>query len=88
MFLHTTKVHATDHYTLYAEFNNGAKGTIDLSHELWGDMFAPLKNKTLFATASQDSVMQTVRWDNGADLAPEFLYDLMLLQGTTDNTTP
>jgi Protein of unknown function (DUF2442) len=80
MFLHTTTVQATGDYHLYAEFNNGAKGMIDLSQELWGEMFTPLKNPALFATAKQDPVMQTVRWNNGADLAPEFLYDLLLKQ--------
>jgi hypothetical protein len=80
MFLHTTIVRATSNYHLYAEFNNGAKGTIDLSQELWGEMFEPLKNTALFATAAQDPIMQTVRWDNGADLAPEFLHDLLLKQ--------
>jgi Protein of unknown function (DUF2442) len=80
MFLHTTLVHAKSNYHLYAEFNNGAKGTIDLSQELWGDIFTPLKNSALFATAAQDPIMQTVRWDNGADLAPEFLHDLLLQQ--------
>jgi hypothetical protein len=80
MFLHTTTIIPKDNYCLYAEFNNGAKGTVNLSHELWGDMFAPLKNPALFATAKQHPIMQTVQWDNGADLAPEFLHDLMLKQ--------
>jgi Protein of unknown function (DUF2442) len=80
MFLHTTIVRATSNCHLYAEFNNGAKGTIDLSQELWGEMFTPLKNPELFATAAQDPIMQTVRWDNGADLAPEFLHALLLKQ--------
>lgn len=34
-----------------ARFNDGATGTIDLSAELWGPMFEPLKDKTLFGQA-------------------------------------
>ena len=34
----------------------------------------------MFATASQHPVMRTAAWANGADLAPEFLLDLMRAQ--------
>ena len=49
--------------------------------ELWGEVFEPLTDATLFATARQDEVLGTVVWANGADLAPEFL--LKLLQEQT-----
>jgi hypothetical protein len=47
---------------------------------LRGDVFAPLKDETLFQTAHQDELMQTVVWSNGADFAPEFLMELLLKQ--------
>ena len=49
--------------------------------ELWGEVFEPLTDAHLFATARQDEVLGTVVWANGADLAPEFL--LKLLQEQT-----
>ena len=42
-----------------------------------GEVFEPLLDKTLFATVFVDGEMDTVAWVNGADLAPEFLLDLL-----------
>lgn len=77
MILHTEQVEPRSGYRLFVRFNNGVSGEIDLSDELWGEVFAPLKDPALFATARQDSVMGTVVWANGADFAPEFLLDLL-----------
>ncbi len=77
MFLHTTSVKHLGNYRLSVTFDNGESGEVDLSGELWGEMFAPLKDVALFATAYQHPVMGTVAWENGADLAPEHLIDLM-----------
>ncbi len=80
MFLHTTHVEARPGYRLFVRFNNGTSGEIDLSADLWGEMFEPLKDASLFATARHDAVMGTVVWANGADLAPEYLFDLLVKQ--------
>jgi hypothetical protein len=48
---------------------------------LWGEVFAPLRDEHLFLTAHQNNDLGTVVWANGADLAPEFL--LQLLQAQT-----
>ena len=77
MILHTTEVTPLPGYRLAVRFNNGENGIIDLSAELTGEMFAPLHDTDLFATAYQHSEMRTVAWANGADLAPEFLHDLL-----------
>jgi len=77
MILHTTEVTPLPNYRLRLSFNTGEQGEVDLSDELNGEVFAPLRDQTLFSTARQDSMMKTVAWDNGADLAPEFLLDLM-----------
>lgn len=80
MFLHTTQVEPRSGYRLLVSFNNGVSGEIDLSAELWGEVFEPLKDEALFATAHQDEVLQTVVWANGADFAPEHLLDLLSQQ--------
>ena len=80
MILHTTEVTPLPSFRLFLRFNNGAAGEVDLSAELEGDIFEPLRDPALFATAAQHPVMRTVVWDNGADLAPEFLLDLMRAQ--------
>jgi hypothetical protein len=53
---------------------------VDLSAELDGEVFEPLRDPAVFATARQHPVMRTAAWVNGADLAPEFLLDLMQAQ--------
>lgn len=80
MFLHTTHVEARPGYRLFLRFNNGASGLVDLSNELWGEMFVPLKDGKLFVTARHDEAVGTVVWANGADLAPEYLFELLSKQ--------
>jgi len=77
MILHTTDDTPLPGHRLDLRFNNGESGIVDLSDELDGEMFEPLKDPNLFATARQHPVMRTVAWSNGADLAPEFLLELL-----------
>ena len=77
MILHTTEVSPVPDYRLRVVFNTGESGEVDLSDELDGEIFAPLRDPALFASAHQHPIMRTVAWANGADLAPEFLLELM-----------
>lgn len=77
MILHTTEVTPLPNYRLKLTFNNGESGEVDLTNELEGEVFSPLRDPALFATAYQHPIMKTVAWANGADLAPEFLLDLL-----------
>ena len=62
-------------YTLYLRFSDGSDGEVDLEHELDGEIFEPLKNITYFKDFSVNQELHTVVWPNGADFAPEFLYE-------------
>ncbi len=77
MILHTTEVIPLPGYRLMLKFNTGETGEVDLSGELEGEVFEPLRDPALFATAHQHPIMRTVAWANGADLAPEFLLELI-----------
>lgn len=77
MILHITAAKPLPDYRLWLQFDDGCEGYADLSKELWGTMFEPLKDPALFATARVDSTLKTVTWDNGADFAPEFLRALI-----------
>ena len=68
------EVRALEGYRLWLRFHDGTVGTIDLAGELWGPMFEPLKDVSLFAQVSVNRDLDTITWPNGADLAPEFLY--------------
>jgi len=77
MFPHVLEARYLRDYVIWLRFEDGAVGEIDLADELWGEMFAPLKDVEQFKRFRVDPELQTVVWDNGADLAPEFLYERM-----------
>ena len=61
-------------YRIWLRFSDGVAGEVNLESELWGEMFQSLKDKARFAELSLDEELKTVVWPNGADFAPEFLY--------------
>jgi len=65
-------------YRVWLKFKNGKSGEIDLSKELWGEVFEPLKNKKFFKNFKVER--STIAWKNEADFAPEFLYELLTKQ--------
>jgi hypothetical protein len=69
-----TSVKVLRPYILDVTFNDGACRRIDMKHLLHGEVFAPLRDFALFSQVGVDPVWHTVVWPNGADLAPEFLY--------------
>lgn len=76
MIPRVVEVKPLPNYRLWVRFLDGTSGTVDLSHELWGPMFEPLANPDVFDQASVDPELETVVWPNGADLAPEYLYQM------------
>ena len=77
MFLHVREARYIRDYVIWLRFNDGAEGEIDLKDELWGDVFDPLKDLAAFKSFKVDPDLETIVWKNGADLAPEFLYENM-----------
>ena len=77
MILHVREAKYPYDYVIWLRFNDGAEGEIDLSGELDGEMFAPLKDLEAFKLFRVDPELGTIVWQNGADLAPEFLYENM-----------
>lgn len=62
-------------YRIRLRFEDGAAGEIDLEDELWGPVFEPLRDAEVFKRFRLDRELNTICWETGADLAPEFLYD-------------
>ena len=75
MFLHIRDAKYLHDYVVWIRFNDGAEGEIDLEPELEGEVFGPLKDLELFRRFRVDPELETIVWENGADLAPEFLHD-------------
>jgi hypothetical protein len=42
---------------------------------LWGEVFEPLKDLAVFQGFRLDTELNTISWETGADLAPEYLYE-------------
>jgi hypothetical protein len=77
MILHVREARHVRDYVLRLQFNDGAAGEIDFEPELEGEVFGPLKDKEQFRRFRVDPELQTIVWENGADLASEFLYEKM-----------
>ena len=71
-----TRVEPLEAYRLLIEFGDGVKGKVDLSDRLFGPVFEPLKGPGFFSQVSVDE-FGVVCWPNGADLAPDALYDTL-----------
>ncbi len=68
------EAHYRNDYTVWLRFEDGVEGEVDLEAELWGDIFEALQDKAVFKTLRFDQELETLVWPNGADFAPEFLY--------------
>ena len=75
MFLHVIGVSYLEAYRLRIVFSDGAVKEIDLRGELHGEVFEPLKNMGFFQQVRVNEETNTIEWPNGADFAPEFLYE-------------
>ncbi len=75
MFLHVERVSHIDDYRLRIGFSDGTIKDVDLGGELHGEIFEPLKELDFFLKVSVNPDTRTIEWPNGADFAPEFLYE-------------
>ncbi len=63
-------------YKLALTFEDGSIRLVDLAPHLDGEIFEPLKEINYFKTVRVNPDLDTIVWDNGADMAPEFLYEI------------
>ncbi|MBI1848348.1 MAG: DUF2442 domain-containing protein [Candidatus Rokubacteria bacterium] len=71
-----TGVDVCGRHSLRLKFSDGTRTRVNLLPLLEGPIFEPLHNPTFFAKAVLDPGAGTVVWPNGADVAPETLYEL------------
>ena len=74
MFLEILNAIYLSDYKIRLFFNNGQNMVVDFSDELNERIFEPLKDKSVF----QLFIIKynTIEWSNGADFAPEYLFEL------------
>lgn len=70
-----TKAEYLDGYQIKVWFQDGSVKVVNLEGELWGEIFEPLKDISLFKQFTLSEEWATLCWPNGADIAPEFLYE-------------
>ena len=68
-------------FRIHVTFNDSSEGTLDFRQWLHGPIFEPLNDSGYFRRFFVDG--GTVVWPNGADIAPETLYEAM--QATRSN---
>ena len=61
-------------YELLVTFSDGNKKKVGLRPYLTGEVFGELLDKEKFVQYGLTRI--TIEWANGADLAPEFLYEI------------
>lgn len=68
-----TNVIPSDDYILQIDFDNGEHGTLDMKPYLDFGVFHRLKDRNVFKRVRVS--FDTVEWDSGIDLDPEFVYE-------------
>ena len=67
------KVTPAEDYLLSIDFDTGEQGTLDMKPYLDFGVFQRLKNRSSFERVRV--VFDTIGWDTGVDLDPEFVYE-------------
>ena len=68
-----TRAEYRGEYKIHLRFHDGVEATVDFARWLEGPIFEPLKDTGYFRRFFLDG--GTVSWPNGADIAPETLYE-------------
>lgn len=63
-------------FKILLTFEDKTEKLVDLSSHLYGEIFEPLKNKSNFKKFKVNEDTDTIEWENGADMSPDFLYKI------------
>ena len=74
--LHILEAQIVEGFIIKVRFDNGKTKTVNAMPLLKGPVFEPLKSLKEFQKLSVDTISRTLVWPNGADLAPETLFNL------------
>lgn len=62
-----------DNYQIYIEFDNDECGILNMEPYLDFGIFSKIKDQSLFVKVRVS--FDTIEWENGIDLDPQFVYD-------------
>ncbi len=74
--MHITFAEPTADHCLWLKFDDGVEKEVYVFPKLRGPVFEPLRDPEYFRLVRVDDDAGTVVWPNGADFAPEALWDL------------
>lgn len=84
MFLHIEEVKVVGLFDLAVKFNTGEWRRVELKSSLNGPVFEPLRNQEEFERVYVSEETGTVEWPNGADFAPEYLFQIGTVLESSD----
>ena len=79
------KVKYIEGYKLAITFEDNKKKLVDLEDHIGNGIFKNLRDISYFKTVKFDEDLDTIVWDNGADISPDFLYEI---GQTIENSSP
>jgi hypothetical protein len=86
MYPSVTRVSVSDGYVLEVRFDNGEQGTLDLSDLLDFGVFQKLRDPDAFRRVRV--AFDTIEWEAGVDLDPEFVYQRFKKTGDEQQIVP
>jgi hypothetical protein len=81
MYPSVKEVTPGDNYTLSVVFDNGEKGHLDMKPVLDFGIFQRIKNQNAFRRVRVS--FDTIEWDCGVDLDPEYVYTRCMTSKST-----
>jgi len=85
MYPSIIKVKPSDDFKLSITFENGETGTLDIKQYLDFGNFRKLKDPQAFKRVRIS--FDTIEWESGVDLDPEFVYSKIIKTGTGQRGT-
>lgn len=83
MFPTITHVKPSEDYVLLVDFDNGEHGTLDMKPILDFGVFRHLKDPEAFGKVRV--AFDTIEWEGGIDLDPEYVYEKSTITTRTPN---
>ncbi len=85
MYPAVTSVACKDGYILSIYFDNGESGLLDMKPYLDFGVFKIIQDPSIFETVHVS--FDTIAWESGADLDPEFVYAKCIKNRTVQDTS-
>lgn len=80
MYPSVKELHPIENYILCIVFENGEKGFLDMKPYMKAGIFRKLQNNDIFNQVHVS--FDTVEWECGVDLDPEFIYEKCVFPGS------